>query len=440
MSGSQVMRAVKAPVGTALAASWSPTLRASAASAAIPRYAPFPPLVRWTFYLFVASIPFEYPGRTIPVEITTITACIFLLAALIEARRCFARWPAALWCFGAFLYVFLVSFVVSGAPYPAEALKSFFTLLVLVLVFWAAYNLMRDDGVATRALLTLGMASFVLALLTVGGAVQLDETWVKESGRVTLLGQNANRAGLILGSGALALVGLTYARDRKLLRPRMLVWPLLAVIGMAMLQGGSRGGLLALVIGLWTFTVSGQTIGVKLRNSAVAVFAVGLLAWAAWQSPIARARFEKLDQMDLSGREEIFPAAGQMFLERPLMGWGPHRNKYELGDRLPLQSHLRRDTHNLLLEVMTATGLVGGLPFLLGMALCVWGAWKARHGDHGILPFAMAASLLAANMSGNYIAVKLHWLVLAYGAAAGSLIAAQRSPPARQAMNRERRC
>jgi O-antigen ligase len=439
MSGIHVM------VGTAPGASWSSTRRdrraprAPAIPAVSPRYAAFPPLVRWAFYLFVASIPFEYPGRTIPVEITTITASLFLLAALIEARVCFAHWPAALWCFGAYLYAFLVSVAVSGAPYPAEATKSFVTLLMLVLVFWAASNLLRDDGIATRALLTLGIAAFVYAGLTLVGAVNLDETWVKESGRVTLFGQNANRACLILGSGALALVGLTYARDRKLFRPRFLVWPLLAVLVLAMLQTGSRGGLLGFAIGLWTFTVNGRTIGVKLRNSVGALFAVGLLAWAAWQSPIARGRFEKLDQMDLSGREEIFPKAGEMFLERPLLGWGPQRNKFELGDRLPLQSHLRRDTHNLVLEIMTSTGLLGGLPFLLGTGLCVWGAWKARRGNHGILPLAMTATLLAANMSSNYIAVKLSWLVLANAAAAGSLIA-QRSPPGRRALNQEQQC
>ncbi|HEU5262476.1 MAG TPA: O-antigen ligase family protein [Gemmatimonadales bacterium] len=388
------------------------------------------PVVRWAFYLFVASIPFEYPDRSIPLEITTITGCGFLLATLIQPRRCFEVVPAALWCFGAFLYLFWVAFVLGGGAYPDEALKSFATYLLLVLIFWAAYNLMREDRIATRALLTLGIAVFALALLTVGGAVGLNPDWAKESGRVTLFGQNANRAGLTLGSGALALVGLTYARDRKLLRPRVLVWPLLAVIGLALLQGASRGSLLALVIGLWTFSISGRTAWVKLRNTVVALFAVGLLAWAGWHSPLARKRFERVEQLDLSGREEIFPTAGRMFLERPLTGWGPNQNKYEIAKRLPNSHYTRRDAHNLVLELLTSSGLLGGTPFLVGTALCVWGAWRARRGAHGILPFALALSLLAANMSSNYIAFKLYWLVLAYGAAAGSLVATKHWRPA----------
>ncbi len=389
----------------------------------------FHPLVRWAFWLFVASIPFEYPGRSIPVEVTTLTGSVLLLATLLQPRRCFERIPTALWCFGGFLYLFWVSFALAGGAYAADALKSFLALVQLVLIFWAATNLLRDDRIATRALLTLGLACALLGLLTVSGIMHLDQDDVRASGRLALFGQNANRAGLILGAGALALIGLTYGRDHRLLRPRSLVWPLLAVIGMAMLKGGSRGSFLALTVGLWTFALSGRSLALKLRNSTVALFAVGLLAWGAYQSPLMRARFARAEGGDLAGREEIFPAAGLMFLQRPFAGWGGGQNKYELASRLAVQDHERRDTHNLVLEVLTSTGLLGAFPFLLGTGLCVLGAWRARRrGPHGVLPLAMAAAVLAGNMSGNYIALKLFWLVLAYGAAAGSLVISRASP------------
>lgn len=389
-------------------------------------------IVRWGFYVFVASIPFEFPARSIPLEVTTITGCVFLLTTLLQPRRCFARAPAALWWFAAFLYLFWVSFVLHGGVHFNEALKSFVTYSQLGLIFWAAFNLIRDGAIGARALLLLGLACVLLGALTVFGAVHLDPDWVKESGRVTMFGQNANRAGLSLASGALALVGLTYAQNRNLIRPRLLVWPLLALLGMAMLQGGSRGSLLALTIGLWTFTISAGTMVVKLRNTVVTLFGVGLLVWAGWQTPLIRSRFERAGDMDLAGREQIFPTALRMFVEKPLTGWGPSQNKYEIGYRLPLQGHARRDAHNLVLEVLTSGGLLSGIPFFLGTWLCVWGAWRARRGEYGSLPFAMVVALLAANMSSNYIAFKLHWLVMAFGAAAGSLVVAQRSDQARR--------
>jgi O-antigen ligase len=245
-----------------------------------------------------------------------------------------------------------------------------------------------------------------------------------------MLEQNANRAGLVLASGALALVGLTYARRPSVFRPRFLVWPLLMVLVLAMLKGASRGSLLALVVGLWTFTVGGPTLFEKIRNTFGVILAVAVLSWAVWLTPLMRSRFERAENLDLAGREVIMPTAARMFLERPLFGWGPNQNKYELAYRLPGQAYDHRDTHNLVLEVVTSTGLFGAIPFGLGTGLCLWGAWRSRRGAHSALPFALAAAMLTANMSSNYIAFKLHWLVLAYGAAAGSLVA-RRSVPIR---------
>ena len=379
--------------------------------------------MRWAFYLFVASIPFESPDRSIPLEVTTITGAVFLLAALLQPRRCFAQIPKALWFFGAYLYMYWVSFVISGGMYLDDAVRLFVGLVQVVLIFWVAYNLMRETSVAVGALLALAAACVLLGTLTVTGAVNLDPELVNDSGRVTLLGQNANRAGLTLASGALVLLGLTYAYNRKVIRPRTLVWPLLGVIGLAMLHGGSRGSLLALTIGLWTFTIAGGTILEKLRNTVVTLVGVTLLAWAGWHTPLIRSRFEKASEMNLAGREEIFPTAGRMFLERPLAGWGPSQNKYEIAYRLPNQGHVRRDAHNLVLELLTTTGLLGAVPFLLGTGVCLWGAWRGRRSPFGSLPLALLAALLAANMSSNYIAFKLHWLLMAFGAAAGSLVA-----------------
>ena len=140
-------------------------------------------VVRWAFYLFVVSIPFEFPDRSIPLEVTTITGAGFLLAALLQPRRCFAQIPKALWFFGAYLYMYWVSFVISGGMYLVETLKLFAGLIQLVLIFWVAYNLMRETRVAVGALLALAAACVVLGTLTVTGAVNLDPEWASDSGR-----------------------------------------------------------------------------------------------------------------------------------------------------------------------------------------------------------------------------------------------------------------
>ena len=153
---------------------------------------------------------------------------------------------------------------------------------------------------------------------------------------------------------------------------------------------------------------------------------IAFLAGVAWQLPLMRKRFQQAQEGNLAGRERIFPAAWGLFLERPLLGWGPGQNKYELARRVPEEFRAWRDTHNLVLELLTSTGVLGTIPFLTGMGLCVWGAWKARRGNHGILPSAMLVALLVGNMSGNGIALKLLWIGLAYGAATASQVPSAR--------------
>jgi hypothetical protein len=62
---------------------------------------------------------------------------------------------------------------------------------------------------------------------------------------------------------------------------------------------------------------------------------------------------------------------------------------------------------------------VGAVPFLAGVWLSVCNAWRARRGEHGVLPLALLATLFLANMSGDWLASKLLWLVLAYAYASG---------------------
>src|SRR5687768_11706105 len=118
----------------------------------------------------------------------------------------------------------------------------------------------------------------------------------------------------------------------------------------------------------------------------------------------------------------IFPLAAAMAMEKPLFGWGGIRNQFELGSRLPENDRARRDTHNLGLELMTSTGLVGTIPFLIGLSLCVLAAWRARRGPQGVLPMAMIALVLVGNLSGNFLVFKLYWVMLAFAVASATAL------------------
>ncbi len=391
------------------------------------------PLVRWALYAMVFSIAFELPQReTLPFEVPTLVAVIFLATTALQPRVAYGRIPAALGWFFVYLYVLVLAAAVQRTAYGSEVLKFFLVLLQGALVLWSASNLMRNETVGRGVLTSLGLACGALALLSLAGVGRTAHLQYTGGERLTVFGQNANNTAMVLAAGLTALGGLAYALHPSWPRRRWLVWPLAGAIGAAMIETGSRGGLVSLGAGLLVFMLGGRTGWLRLRNIAVGIIALGVLLWASYSSTLMRNRLElTAEKGNLAGRERIFPELLRMFREKPLIGWGPITNKYELGVRLHEIRFPRRDAHNMVLEVLTSTGVLGTVPFLVGVGLCALAAWRARRRLHGILPAALVAVVLAANMSGNRIASKVFWLVFAYAIAAATYPADRSSPAMR---------
>lgn len=366
-------------------------------------------------YGFVFSLPFDAPNR-LPIELTTITGAMFLAVCLTQPGLCFGMRPKGTWWFFGYQYVYWTAFVIGGAQFLPDAAKASLFYVQGLLIFIACFNLMRDHKIMRNVLIVLSIAALVLALMTIFGIGKSTDSTTQ---RATVFGQNANRAARVLLAGALCLVGLVFGRAKAAIRPAVMIWPAVALIILAMIMGASRGGLIAFAAGLWMFSMTGKSIGVRIRNVAVTLVILGGAGFAAYKSPLMQARMQAAASGNLAKREVIFPTAFKMFKDRPLVGWGA-ANQYVLAVRLglPPKLHATRDTHNLFLEVLTATGILGAIPFGMGLWICCWSAWKARVGIEGILPAAQMASTMVGNLSGNYISLKLQWVLFAYAMAA----------------------
>jgi len=365
------------------------------------------PVVRWALYLFVFSIPFEMPQRSIPLETTTITAALFLLTTPLERRACYGRIPSALLWFGAWLWVFVIAALVGSQEHALLALQLLGQLVELLLVCWAAGNLMRDRRVFRAALMTLVVACALWAVLEIAGiGLTANRVWTGGE-RETMLGQNANLSALILSAGVLAAVGLRHGGASRLLRLPFVFWPLVGLLGGAVVHTGSRGGVLALTAGLLVSALSGLTLWQRLRNGFAVLLAMAALAWGALHVQMMRNRFVEAAGGSLAGREQIYPVLLHMLIERPVLGWGPITNQFEIARRIHEKVRPRRDAHNLALEVVTTTGVVGAIPFFAGLWACFLAARRGR------AAFALFAEMMVGTTSGTWIASKLLWLVLA---------------------------
>ncbi|HXV85056.1 MAG TPA: O-antigen ligase family protein [Gemmatimonadales bacterium] len=389
------------------------------------------PLVRAALYVFVLSIPFEMPNRSFPVEVPTLTAMLLLAAVMLHPGAAFRRIPAALYCFLAYLWIYLMMVVVHRTQPLGLVAELFFNLAILVLLLWVILNLAADERVLWGLLLAFALACVVRASMQVLGIAATAREVYTGGARVTVLGQNANLSAIILSAGLMVVIGLRSATGRPFRWPATVAWPAAALIGLAIIQTGSRGGLLCAGAGLLTylFTMPGGTFSRRVGNIVAAATAMALLGWGTYRSDMMRHRFEDAEEGHLAGREEIYPAAQGMVLERPWLGWGPIANQVEIAKRIDERRRGRRDAHNLVLELLSATGVVGALPFLGGLALALAAAWRARRGPLGALPLAVLAAVLMGTVSGTWIASKILWLALALAVGAGTHWAASQPAP-----------
>jgi len=374
------------------------------------------PIVRWALYVTVFLIPLEYPDRLV-FEVSTIAGSCFLAVTVLQPRACYRLLPWAMLAFALYFGVEQLAFVTEGAVYPGglyldEVAKSFLLFLLWVLFGWVCSNLLREERLYRGALKSLVFGCLVRAALPLLGIGRTAHEQGTGGERVTALGQNANQSAHVLALGLLAFIGLTYVQPAGVPPRRIFGWGAVVLIGVGIVQTGSRGGLVVFSVGLLVYLATGRTLRARIRNIAVAIMGFGVMIFIVSQSEVMRGRLERAEEGSFSQRENIFPTLLGMFRERPTLGWGPVTNKYELASRLGDAIHDRRDAHNILLEVLTASGLLGTIPFCLGLWLCVRSAWLARAGPRGVVPLALVLAVIAGNMSENRIAGPLLWLIL----------------------------
>jgi O-antigen ligase len=380
---------------------------------------------------FIGSIPFEMSLSVAPgaFSITTLIGYAFFVVAIFNMRRCFAAPPPAFWIFVVYFYISTITSISLSGTHVDEAIRRLVSVGQLLLMVLICSNLFRYPRFFFATLWALGIGCFIVGCLHLKGVGASSISHVNVETRETQFGSDPNFQAMMMGVGALALLGLAHARRHVTWWLPIIAWPMAAVILFDVSRTGSRAGLVGFALGLMSFVfMKDSPAKMLMRSLAVGCALVTSIA-VMLQSDLLRMRIEKtLNSSDTNGRELIFGAAFKMFKERPLFGYGGMNNQYELFERIALsfkgQALYSLDTHNQILGVATETGLVGLIPFLGGVMMCFFFAFRARGTSYGVISLAILINTVVSNSSGNGHILKVTWL--AFALALGSEWAWQR--------------
>jgi O-antigen ligase len=245
---------------------------------------------------------------------------------------------------------------------------------------------------------------------------------VKGAERLTAGGYDANGMAISMGVALLALIGMYLNGHFRGFIATVFVIAMSLPLAVAIVQTGSRSGVVALVLGFMVYLLPYW----RSRRKIVAWTLAGVGAAALFYLLISDTSFSRRWEQSYSegsfaGREKISAYTLEMFLERPLVGWGPVKFREELGNRAG-RIWGQLDPHSLYGHLVLEVGLIGAAPFLIGLLLCFRSALKSQRGPLGLLPLAILTTVLVGNMAITMLRSKMCWLVLALAIASAAQV------------------
>jgi len=313
--------------------------------------------------------------------------------------------PSALWGFLGYFIVLALNVFVVEEEYFEEFVMGCFTVAQLGFLLWICTDLLKDPRLTRSVLLSFSSASVCVAL---GNLLRVPGFYQEYGGgRITAMGDNPNAVAANMAIAIVALVGVfLHDRQRRSLRKYLLLGstlPLLAVL----VSTASRGGVMAFLAGSLAYLLPSKRLGLSLILGSL-VLAIAVYEISEDPEFVERWRVSYYEG-NFAGREDIYSRALIMISERPMFGWQPARWAYELGRREGLRTP--RDAHDLWLGLLLEVGLIGTIPFAIGVVLCVRAAWKARRGSLGPIPLALLLTVIFMGLSNGTLSWKSQWLV-----------------------------
>lgn len=402
----------------------------------------------WFVYAQVFLLPW-YPllDANVPIRDISLVLRFVLLAGVFVIRRregkSWREWIFAgrlrkgIWIFAA---IATASLLISALGPNVTAIRSLARLFSYLAVFLALIGwIERPQQIAaiikTVLLSTIGVALFGFYQVWEKGYSDLyyqlyplqEDSLEEWSGRITSFLFHFNSlAGYLNLVLPFSLGCMVLAKDRWM---RYLATLCHGLTGAALYFTGSRGGLIAyagmLVVALWFLKPRRVALFRVLLATALSLAVV----LAVQREGAGGTRLQEVDDFTSASRFALWGAAGAMFLQHPVLGvgYGNYRSLY--GDYIPGAAPDQLDAHNLYLQFLSETGVIGFAIFFAVIIAFVRIAIRlARSPD----PFyrlvgigtggALAATLIHGmvdylfNVSPQFGA--LFWLVLAVGFAA----------------------
>lgn len=397
--------------------------------------------------LFFAALPFDSIASLGARGAATLTRLLalavsagWILSMILRRQR--PRFDVP----GYLLLAYLAFAAVSSiwAEDPSRAVDQLMVVAQLFVLYLMIVNLLTSPVAIERAVNVLLVATVAVAVLV---------TWQFPS--VEAVERGAIRATVGFGDqkfdpnglAATLVIPALGAAALGRARGRLGIWRLAAPLplGVAAIMTGSRGGALALGVGLVVLAALQPRFRGRLLAFVICTLVSLVIVMPSGSLERLQQRYQHSVEDRGAGRLDIWTVGVSMIRDKPLRGtgyagFGPAFYRYMLTSKVDpgwasslINRYGGRGAHNIYLAAIAELGIFGaGLFFaaLVAHLLSVWRAFRAtrRAGQQGEARLALAVlsmliGLLVVGFNLDTSLDKLAWVVLALAHAAGPALA-----------------
>jgi len=316
------------------------------------------------------------------------------------------------------LLAFLLTCVTSA--FPRMSFEAATSVTSAVAAFGVARGELRSGRADRAAITVLAVCGSILALGFLAAWIPQWIQWWRGTGTIPPLDLPL-RAGPYrhyhIAAMMLALLVPALFQFRQ--RARIGLFARAAVI--AALAGVYMAGSRTAWVSLLLIGVATIIVRVRIRPAVIAgaVAVVGGLGVLAFAGALGATASRLLTTLTLAIRAETWASALDIWLERPVTGWGPgsFASVFRFQQDLPIFPDPGGHAHNVFVQVLLEAGVVGLVALVLGLAALVIGIWRnERRSPYALMGVAVFGLMSLTDLPSNFpmvLAIGVCWAALA---------------------------
>lgn len=284
-----------------------------------------------------------------------------------------------------------------------------FSLFLNILLFWIMINHGRKDYLV----LEKGMLSFALGSVAITIIFVLGLGSAYQGGRLWMFGDDPNALASRTLMGMMILVLAVTQNRLNLGRYRFLLLLPIPVMLKLLFETGSRFGFIVFVLSLGAgiLMYKSKEAWKKLLIYFLGIVSMLISFFILTKSVTMIERLLSTVQSgDTSGRSDIWQLILPIVMENPIFGYG--RTGYILESTIIFGKET--SPHNVLLEVLCYTGIVGLIIYLVFLYRIGIASLTSYRTHHLLLPILLLIPVAGMILSIQILTLKIGWVIFAY--------------------------